>query len=186
MLIVNILVQRHIRDVTVELVFNFFKVRRLVLILLTVTFAEGVFLGCRVSILAHGDANQNEDEDESVESAEHAKDHVRVRGEEHLAELQVDDATEAREGDNEGHDDASNHFGDAFDRIALHGDNNHEARATLERRQKVCVPTGWVLAKHVGSHDEDLEAEDCRHEDLWRHFVGEAGNQEDLWQGERV
>ena len=163
-LLVDVLVHRNLVDIIHHIVLVLHEVGRLVLLLETVSLAECVLLGRRVAILAHEDADGDEDEDDEVEDAEPAEHHIGVILVERLRHLQIHDAAGGREAHDCGHDDATDHFGDAFGSVALHRDNDHETGASLEDSQEVSVPTGWVFAEHVGDHDDHLEDQHSWHD----------------------
>ena len=60
--IVNILVQRYIRDIAIHVIFIFLKVSRLVFLLDTVSFLESIFLGGWVSVFTQGNHYHDKDE----------------------------------------------------------------------------------------------------------------------------
>ena len=187
LLIVKVLEEGHIWDVLVKLVLiALLEVSGGFLVLLTVALAKGVLLRGRITIQPQHYANDYENQHECIKDGEYAKDHVGRCRKEQLAYLQVQDATNTRERDDESHDDASDHFGDALDCVALHGYNDCIARAALECSKRVCEPTGRVITEHVGAHDKDLEDEDTRHENLWGDCIRDATNEEDDWQTTNV
>lgn len=147
-------------------------------------FGERLFLASGVAVVAGEDGDEDDQEDHAVEGRDEAEDHVDVGLVEELAQLEVDDAADGGKADDDGHSDASDHLGDALDRVALHGHDDHEAARRLEHGQEVGVPAVGFLAEHVGAHHHDLEDQCERHENLRRNFVGELANEED--EGKRA
>ena len=77
--------------------------------------------------------------------------------EEDFLNLQIQNGTKCCENSNQRHNDASNHLRYSFNGIALHGDNYHEARTTLEDREKIGIPASGVMTEHVSRHHQYLE-----------------------------
>ena len=69
-LVVKLLIKRHVGNVVTKVVPLHLEVRRRTLLLLTVSFAEGVFLWRSIPILAHPDHEEYKDEDCDVEKTD--------------------------------------------------------------------------------------------------------------------
>ena len=100
LLIIEVLEEGHIWDVLVKLILiALLEVSSGFLVLLTVALAKGVLLGSRVTIQPQHNANDYEDQHKCIKDGKYAKDHIGRCREEQLTNLQVQDATNTREGD---------------------------------------------------------------------------------------
>ena len=131
---------------------------------LTISLAKSVLLGSNVSIFAQEDHYDDQDEHHDVEDTDPAEDHVWRSFVEWLADLQIDDASEARQWNNQRQHDSSDHLRDAFDCVSLHGNDDGEPRSTLESRKEIGIPAARVPTKHISTHDNCLEDEYAWHE----------------------
>ena len=100
LLVVDVHADWSIGNVVVMVLFVFLEISSLVLILLTVSLFEGIFLGGWVTVFTCHYGKHNADKNHGVEKSYQSKDHVRCSCEEYLTYLKVDDASNATKGDN--------------------------------------------------------------------------------------